>query len=66
MADHLYQTLKSTLVEKEIPFLSSHTICPPDDPRSFLIDGHFMPEKDAELAQAMIEITEKEKKKQLK
>ena len=61
--DHLYRALKPSLEAKNIPYLSSHIICPPDDPRAFKGDGHFVPEKDMELAKEMISIIEKELKK---
>jgi len=60
--NHLYKALKPTLDEKKIPFLSSHFICPPDDPNSFIpSDPHFTPAKDFELAKEMIRIIEKER-----
>jgi len=62
--DYLYRALKPVLEGEKIPFLSSHIICPPDDPRSFLGDGHFVPEKDNELAKEMISLIEKERSRQ--
>jgi len=60
--DHLYRALKPSLDAKKISFLSSHIICPPDDPKSFIpSDGHFTPAKDIELAKEMISIIEKER-----
>jgi hypothetical protein len=61
--DHLYKALKPSLDEKNIPYLSSHIICPPDDPRAYTGDGHFVPEKDIEIAKEMIKIIKKEQAK---
>jgi hypothetical protein len=58
--DYLYRALKPTLDAKNIPFLSSHTICPPDDPKVYTGDGHFTPEKNVELAKEMIGVIERE------
>jgi hypothetical protein len=59
--DHLYRVLKPVLDAHNIPFLSTHIICPPDDPRLFLVrNSHFIPSKDVELAREMINILEKE------
>lgn len=52
-SDHAFVLLKPTLSGSRIPYLSSHEICPPNDPRNFLPDSHFQPSKNAELAQAM-------------
>lgn len=61
--DHLYKALKPVLETNNIPYLSTHIICPPDDPRLFLsTNSHFIPSKDIELAQEMIKIIEKELK----
>jgi hypothetical protein len=61
-SDHLYRALQPALDEYKIQHLSSHIICPPDDPRVYLgINSHFTPEKDTELAKAMIKIIETEK-----
>lgn len=60
--DHLYRALKSVLLNNKIPFLSTHVICPPDDPNVYLgTNSHFIPEKDVELAKEIIKIIEKEK-----
>lgn len=60
-SDHLYQALKPALESDSISYLSTHIICPPDDPRIFTgVNSHFIPSKDAELAKEMIRIVEKE------
>jgi hypothetical protein len=59
--DHLYKALKPVLSANHIAFLSTHTICPPDDPRVFLGENsHFIPSKDIELAKEMINIIDLE------
>jgi hypothetical protein len=60
-ADHLYRTMKPVLEANDIPFLSTHIICPPDDPTVFTgVNSHFIPSKDAELAKELIKIIKKE------
>ncbi|WP_408999181.1 hypothetical protein ACJ77P_05255 [Syntrophus buswellii] len=59
--DHLFRILKPTLDEYNIPHLSTHLICPPDDPNVYLTENsHFIPSKDMELAGKMIKIIKKE------
>jgi hypothetical protein len=41
------------LLAHGIPFLSTHVLCPPNDPRFYLPDSHFEPSKNMELACAM-------------
>lgn len=56
-SNHLYEILKPTLNQYNISHLSTHTICPPDDPSVYLTENsHFTPEKDIELAKEMIDI----------
>jgi hypothetical protein len=45
--------LAPTLARNGIPCLSSHEICPPNDPRNYLPDSHFVPARNTELARAM-------------
>lgn len=59
MSDRLYKLLEPTLSAHKILFLSSHEICPPNDPRNYLPDSHFIPSKNLELARAMTEIIRK-------
>ncbi len=62
--DHLYRVLKPVLDADKIPYLSTHIICPPDDPRVYLSENsHFIPSKDMELAKEMIRIIEREMEK---
>ncbi len=59
--DYLFRVLKPVLDAHNIPHLSTHIICPPDDPRVYMAtNSHFIPSKDMELASAMMEIIEKE------
>lgn len=49
--------LKPTLDKNNIPFLSTHEICSPNDSRVFNgVNSHFRPEKDLELAELLIRI----------
>jgi hypothetical protein len=54
--DYLFRLLEPILSSHKILYLSTHEICPPDDPRCFLPDSHFIPSKNMELARAMIKI----------
>jgi len=56
MGDRLYKLVEPTLSSQKILYLSSHEICPPDDPRNYLPDSHFVPSKNLELARAMTQI----------
>jgi hypothetical protein len=53
-ADHLFRALLPALNADKVPYLSSHTIVPSDDPRAFLPDSHFTEEYDDRLATALI------------
>lgn len=60
--DHLLRVLRPVFAEARIPYLSTHRICPPDDPKAFMpgSDGHFTEAKNAELARALISLIEVE------
>jgi hypothetical protein len=59
--DHLFRILKPTLDKYNIPHLSTHIICPPDDPHMYLAENsHFIPSKDMELAAEIIKIIDRE------
>jgi hypothetical protein len=61
-SDHLFKALKPVLDEYNILYLSTHVICPPDDPKVFTgVNSHFTPAKDLELAREMIRIIENAK-----
>jgi hypothetical protein len=52
-SDYLYQAIKPTLEVDRIPYLSSHTIISPSDPRGYLPDSHFTNAIDDKLAGAL-------------
>ena len=56
MGDHLYRVLEPTLAAHKILYLSSHIICPPDDPTLFEANSHFIPSKNILLAKAMMDL----------
>lgn len=56
MGDHLYKLLEPTLTAYEILYLSSHEICPPDNPTLFEANSHFIPPKNILLAEEMMKI----------
>lgn len=51
---HLEAVLKETLQEHNVPFVSSRSVAPASDLRNFLPDGHFKPEGDALIADALL------------
>lgn len=55
-SDYLFQALRPALEHDQIPYLSSHTIASPNDPRKYLRDSHFKPEIDDEMARALVKI----------
>jgi hypothetical protein len=55
---HLYDALKDTLATCEIPYLSSHTIVSPSDPRNYLPDTHFTDTNDDRLAMALEQVVD--------
>ena len=57
--DHLYQAVKSTMEEKAIPYVSTHTICPTTNPKHFLPDSHFTPEANQLIARAVLEVIDR-------
>lgn len=62
-SDHLFQAVQPVLGRYKIPYLSSHIICPPDNPNVFSgINSHFTAAKDLELAKEMRKIIEGTKK----
>jgi len=62
--DYLYRALKPVLEANNIPFLSTHLICPPDDPKVFTgVNSHFIQSKNIELAKEVIKLIEIEKEK---
>ena len=58
-SDNLYKALLPALLADKVPYLSSHTFVPPNDPRGFLPDSHFTDEFDDRLAEALVKIIDK-------
>ena len=56
-----YQALKPILQEDNIPYVSSHTIVSPDDPRGYLPDSHFTDEVDEKLAKELERVIDEAK-----
>jgi hypothetical protein len=56
MGDHLYRVLQPTLAAHKILFLSTHEVCPPNDPTLFEANSHFIPSKNILLAGAMMDL----------
>jgi hypothetical protein len=52
-SDYLYRALAPALRADSVPYLSSHTVVSPDDPRGYLRDSHFTEEVDDRLAEAL-------------
>ena len=50
---NLYDALKDTLSNCAIPYLSSHTVVSPQDPRGYLPDSHFTDANDDRLSWAL-------------
>jgi hypothetical protein len=55
-SDYLFEALRPILDADKIPYLSSHTIVSPDDPRGYLPDSHFTDEVDDKLAGALVKL----------
>ncbi len=55
-SDNLFRALRPALDAEHVPYLSSHTIVPPDDPRGYLPDSHFTDELDDRLAAALLKV----------
>lgn len=60
-SDYLFKALSPILFEDHIPYLSSHTIVSPDDPRGYLPDSHFTDEVDDRLARALVKVIDDSK-----
>jgi hypothetical protein len=55
-SDLLFRALSPVLEAEHIPYLSSHTVVSPTDPRGYLPDSHFTDEVDDKLARALVEV----------
>lgn len=60
MGDRLYQLVEPILSNNHIPYISSHKIIPPNDPRFYDSTSHFVGKKNLELAKEMLELIERE------
>ncbi len=60
----LYDALKGSLESCAIPYLSSHTVVSPSDPRGYLPDSHFTDANDDRLARALERVIDTELAKQ--
>ena len=54
--DHLFQALKPTLENAEIPYVSNHNIAPATDIRNFVSDGHFIESANKLIAEAVLKL----------
>jgi hypothetical protein len=52
-SDYLYRALQPVLDADQIPYVSSHTILSPNDPRGYLPDSHFTDAVDDKLAREL-------------
>jgi len=60
-SDNLFRALNPILTADNIPYLSSHTVVSPDDPRGYLPDSHFTDEIDDRLASALARLIDNSK-----
>ena len=60
-SDYLFRALEPVLTADNIPYLSSHTIVSPSDPRGYLADSHFTDAIDDKLAEALVRIVSQTK-----
>ena len=54
--DHLFEALKPTLENAEIPYVSTHNIAPATDIRNFVGDGHLVESANNLIAEAVLEL----------
>lgn len=57
-SDYLYRALAPALQADAVPYLSSHTVVSPNDPRGYLRDSHFTEEVDDRLAEALEKVVD--------
>jgi len=56
MGDRLFKLVEPVLKKENILYLSTHEICPPNDPRYYDSTSHFIESKNKELATEMLNI----------
>lgn len=57
---YLFDALKGSLQGCHIPYLSSHTVVSPSDPRGYLPDSHFTDQNDDRLSRALEQVIDTE------
>jgi hypothetical protein len=57
-SDYLFQAVRPALLRNKIPYLSSHTIASPSDPRKYLPDSHFTAATDDDMARALVKLVD--------
>jgi hypothetical protein len=57
-ADQLFRALGPTLESHSIPYLSSHTVASPNDPRKYVPNSHFTDAVDDDMARALMKVIE--------
>jgi hypothetical protein len=57
-SDYLFQALKPALEADKIPYVSSHQIVSPNDPRGYVPNSHFTDSVDEQIARALIKAIE--------
>jgi hypothetical protein len=57
-SDYLFRALQPVLEADHVPYVSSHTIVSPNDPRGYLPDSHFTDAIDERLAKALERVVE--------
>jgi hypothetical protein len=55
-SDYLFQALTLTLNADKIPYVSSHSVVSPNDPRGYLPDSHFTDQVDEDLARVLVKL----------
>jgi hypothetical protein len=58
-ADHLYRLLEPVLARDSIPYVSTHTICPADEPSNFVPDGHYTGEATERIAREILQLADR-------
>lgn len=56
----LYDAVKGSLAACDIPYLSSHTVVSPSDPRGYLPDSHFTDANDDRLGRALEKVIDQQ------
>jgi hypothetical protein len=56
--DQLFRALRPVLEANNIPYLSSHTVASPGDPRKYVPNSHFTDAVDEDMARALVKVIE--------